>query len=237
MNNNLVFKEAEDFTNHMSNIVMQNNVRTMELSDFAKNVIRIMNLDVEDRMFVYTTNNKRVIILFAKNTPIGKKNSAYYTERMNFDNEEVDIIILPNAELLQNITNPEILLNLDYVYTFILKTPKPSVDYVSPLEIAKHLYARYYFKYKFFINSFVMDEETINSLKKDLEDRGFDTVINFQQLYDLANNKNITSEQLFGKNEILDYIDGSVYYQILDDLRYLAGESDECEDYEESSEE
>ena len=226
-----VFDEAEDFTNHMSNIVTQD-IRCIDLSNFAKTIIRIMNLDVEDKMYVYKPckSEKRVVILFAKNTEIGKNNSAYCTERVSFGEEEVDVIVLPNTDLLQNITNPEILTNLDYVYTFILKTPKPSVDYVSPIEICKHLYARYYFKMKFFINSFEMDDETIQSLKNDIEDKGFDTIINFQHIYDLANSKEITTEQLFNQNGILDYVDASVYYQILDDLKYLAGESEESEE-------
>lgn len=221
-----VFIEAEDFTEHMSNIVTHG-VRCNELSSFAKSIIRILNLDVDDEMFVYTNcNDRKVIILFAKNTEIGK-NSAYRTERVSYMNEEVDIIVLPNGELLQNITNPEILTNLDYVYAFILRTPKPSVDFVSPLEICKHLYARYYFKFKFFEDSFEMDNETVKSLREDIEDKGLDTVINFQQLYELAKNKNIFAKKLFEENGILDYIDASVYYQILDDLRYMAGEDEE----------
>lgn len=226
-----VFDEAEEFTNHMSNIITHD-VRCIDLSNFAKTIIRILNLDVEDRMYVYKPCNseKRVIILFAKDTEIGKNNSAYSTERVLFGGEEVDIIVLPNNELLQHITNPEILTNLDYVYSFILKTPKPSIDYVSPIEICKHLYARYYFKTKFFVNSFEMDDETIQSLKNDIEDKGFDTIINFQHIYNLATNKEVTTDALFNQNGILDYIDASVYYQILDDLRYFSGESEEDEE-------
>ena len=227
-----VFSDAEDFTQHMTTIVTRGVVTSNELSPFAKNIVRIMNLDVEDNMYIYKTtkDDRIVIILFAKNTPIGK-NNAYSTERVPYEGKDIDIIVLPNHDLLdKEITNSEILRNLDYVYSFILRTPKPSLDYVSPLEIARHLYARYYFKMKFFQNAFEMDQKTKDSLRQDIEDMGLDTVIDFEQIFDLAGDNTVSTDELFNKNKILDYIDASVYYTILDDLRDMVGENDDEEE-------
>lgn len=230
-----VFADAEEFTNEMIKITTSE-VKTIELTNFIRNIIRILNLDVEDHMYSYKTlkSNKRVVILFAKDTQYGKEHSMYRTERISFGKDIVEIIVLPSSKLLEHITNPEILLNLDYIYAFLLQTPKPSVDYVSPMEIAKHLYARYYFKFKFFINAFEMDNETIDSLKLDIVNSGLDTLVSFDHIYKIASNQKITSEDLFDKNEILDYIDASVYYQIVDDLQSMAGEADEEETDEET---
>lgn len=230
MKNQQVFLDAISFTSEMINITT-GKITKHEQSKFVINIIRILNLDVEEYMYTYKSmTEKNVIILFAKNTDMGK-NSVYRTERVKYRGEDVDIIVLPNESLLDEIDNETILINLDYVYAFILDTPKPSVQYVSPIEMCKHLYARYFFKYKFFIDAFVNDKETIDELKADLVRMDLDTMIKFDDLYKLAGIKGTdTAIKLFEDDEILNYIDASVYYTILDDLRLMAGEAEEDEE-------
>ena len=236
MENQHVFLDAISFTHEMTGLTNGAIKARHELSKFASNIIRILNLDVENSMYTYKSlTGKTVVILFAKNTDMGK-NSVYRTERVKHEGQDVDIIVLPNDELLDNLDNETILTNLDYVYAFVLDTPKPSVKYVSPIEICKHLYARYFFKYRFFINSFDIDSKTLEELKLDLTRMDADTMVDFETIYRLAGETVSgggaadNAIQLFEKNDILDYIDASVYYSILEDLQMMAGESEEDEE-------
>ena len=81
-----VYKDADVFTDLMINLtrngMQSQKLAATQLSEFVENIVRIINLDVEDRMEVYTApSGKQVIILFANDTKIGL-DSAYYTERI-----------------------------------------------------------------------------------------------------------------------------------------------------------
>ena len=165
------YLDAEAFTDRMIKLTknsMQSTKLSQDIPDLINNMIRILNIDVEDRMDTITCpTGKLIVILFAKNTEIGR-DCVYLRERVVYESKPVDLVVLPNNELLDELKNADILANLDYVYAFILNTKKASAEYISPIEIYKHIYARYFFKVKYFANTFELDDITINDLKTDI---------------------------------------------------------------------
>lgn len=224
-----VYKDADVFTDLMINLtrngMQSQKLAATQLSEFVENIVRIINLDVEDRMEVYTApSGKQVIILFANDTQIGL-NSAYYTERIFAKDHKVDIIVLPGDHLLNRINNAEILESLDRVYAFILETKKVSSEYISPFEIFKHMYARLFFETKYFMNTFTMDEKTTNDLIEFIKG-GSDGIVDYQCIFDDVN-LNHSVEALFDENEVLCACNSEIYYEIIDQLSAEFQEEDE----------
>ena len=224
------YADAEQLTERMIYLTrnsMMPNTLSSELSSFAKNLIRIMNLDVEERMeIIDLPTGKKLMILFAKNTEYGRY-SAYKTERVIYENNKVDIVVLPNEPLLMEISNPEILQCLDMVFAFILETQKASAQYISPMEIFKHVYARYFFKLKYFAGTFDLDEQTVNDLKTDIE-KGSDGLLSYDRIIEKIKD-NVSVTELFDQDEVLSELDTEIYYRIIDEL---SGEFDEEEEEE-----
>ena len=229
-----VFRDAEAFTDSMIKLT-SNNMQSSQLSgqalpEVVLNMIRILNLDVEERMSTVTcSTGKLIIILFAKNTVIGKK-SVYFRESLIHEGKTVNIIVLPNDELIDKLENDYIISNLDYIYTFILGTKKASAEYISPIEIYKHIFARYFFKIKYFIKTFELEDSTIDELIEDLKS-GTDGMIDYNdiatEVYD-----NTSASELFDYNACLKYFTTDSYFDIID---VLNGKYDYYEDTEEDS--
>lgn len=224
-----VYKDADVFTDLMINLtrngMQSQKLASTNLSDFAKNIIRIINLDVEDRMEVYDApSGKQVMILFANNTEIGM-DSAYYTERVFTKDHKVDIIVLPGDHLLNKINNVEILKALDNIYAFILETKKVSSEYISPLEIFKHMYARNFYEIKYFLHTFTMDEKTKNDLINHVKE-GTDELVDYECLFEDVK-CNASVEDLFDNNEVLSACNSEIYYEILDQLSEEFNEDNE----------
>ena len=233
------FQDAEAFTDRMIRLT-RNNMQSTQLSsqglpELMVNLIRILNIDVEDRMDTITCpTGKLISILFANNTDMGKQ-SVYLRENLIHEGRKVDIIILPNDELIDALNNEDILSNLDYIYAFILNTKKASAEYISPIEIYKHIFARYFFKVKYFANTFDLDEDTIEDLKKDIYD-GTGGVLSYDDLL-MEVEEGATALKLFDQNDCLKYFTADLYFDIVDELNGIDEYSDEEEEPEEKESE
>ena len=229
------YDDAEVFTQKLIHLTT-NNMKSSSLSDgltpLVENLIKIICLDVEDRSEVYDApSGKKVIILFAKNTDQGYE-SAFFCDRFIHQGKVVDLFVLPNDDLLfKRFKNPAILKALDKFYAFILETKKASAEYVSPIEIVKHIFARYYFKFKYYANSFEFDEPTVNALKNDIEE-GLDGMLSYKDVIDVV--KTEVGAEYFNNNLVLEKISSELYYQVIDELAEASGEDEyeEDEDYE-----
>ena len=224
-----VYNDAELFTQKLIYLTrnhMQSNTFVDKLSPLAENLIRIFNLDVEDRFELYDApSGKKVMLLFAKDTDIGY-DKAFFRDRFIHQGNTVDVIVLPNDDLLYKLSNADILGALNSIYAFILETKKASAEYLSPLEITKHVFARYYFKFKYFANAFELDDITINDLKEDITD-GIDDIFTYNDVMDAIKSE-IDGGDYFNDNHVFEKLSSEIYYQVIDEL--YAEESDEDED-------
>ena len=200
------YDDAELFTEKLIFLTknqMKLNTLKEGLTPLVENLIRIICLDVEDYFEVYDApSGKRVLLLFAKNTDEGYS-SAFFCDRFIHQGKAVDIFVLPNDDLLDEFRNTEILKALDKFYAFILETKKASAEYVSPIEIVKHIFARYYFKFKYYANAFVLDEKTINSMKKDIDD-SLDGMLSYNDIIKAV--KSEVGPEYFSENLLLENI-------------------------------
>ncbi len=215
-----VYDDAELFTQkiiHLTKNNMQSNTFVDRLSPLAENLIRIMNLDVEDRFELYDApSGKKVMLLFAKNTDIGYE-IAYYHDRFIHQDKKVDVIVLPNDDLLNALKNDEILQALNSLYAFILETKRASAEYISPIEVMKHTFARYYFKFKYFADAFELDDVTVNDLKTNISDE-LDGMITYDDIMDAIKSSTNKPADYFNNNTVLEKVTSEVYYQIIDEL-------------------
>lgn len=221
-----VYNDAELFTQKLIYLTknhMQSNTFVDKLSPLAENLIRIFNLDVEDRFEIYDApSGKKVMLLFAKNTEIGY-NKAYFRDRFTHQGKTVDVIVLPNDELLYELSNADILASLNNIYAFILETKKASAEYLSPLEIAKHVFARFYFKFKYFANAFELDDVTVNDLKEDIVD-GIDDIFTYDDVME-AIKSGVDGGDYFNDNHVFEKLSSEIYYHVIDEL-YAESEED-----------
>lgn len=232
------FQDAEAFTDRMirltKNGMQSNQLSSQGLPELLVNMIRILNVDVEDRMdAISCPTGKLIVILFAKNTDAGKQ-SVYTRENLIHEGRPVDIVILPNNELLDELKNANILTSLDYIYAFILNTKKASAEYISPVEIYKHIFARYFFKVKYFASTFELDDITIEDLKQDIYN-GTGGMLTYNDLM-MEIEEGASAIKLFDQNDCIKYFTTDSYFDIIDEL---SGEffEDEAEDYDEDVEE
>lgn len=223
-----VYLDAEVFTDRMiylTNNGMQNNKLSSSLSTLVVNLIRIMNLDVEDRMeIIDAPSGKTIVLLFANNTECGQ-DSVYVTERIFSGDKKVDIIVLPNDQLLNKINNAFVLSSLNNVYAFILETQKASATYISPMEVFKHVYARHYFKLKYYSTCFELDEKTIEALKKDIKD-SVSGLFEYDKMMEVVQLE-LSATDLFIDNDVLSEMESEIYFHIIDELNGAFDEEDE----------
>ena len=227
------YDDAELFTQKLIHLIknnMQLNTLRDGLTPLVENLIKIICLDVEDRFEFYDApSGKKVIILFAKDTDQGYE-SAFFCDRFEHRGTSIDLFVLPNDSLLYRFKNSEILQVLDRFYAFILETKKASADYVSPIEIAKHIFARYYFKFKLYANAFVFNDKTVNAMKKDINE-ALDGMLSYDDIISVV--KQDVGAEYFTDNLVLEKISSELYYQVIDELAESSGEVEEDEEYEE----
>ena len=229
------YDDAELFTQkliHLTKNQMRLNSFQDGLTPLVENLIKIINLDVEDRFDVYDApSGKRVLLLFAKDTDLGYSN-AFFCDRFVHQGKTVDIFVLPNDPLLDKIRNAEILSALDRFYAFILETKKASAEYISPIEIVKHIFARYFYKFKYYSEAFELDERTVAAMKNDIEE-SLEGMITYDDVIKAI--KDGKGADYFNSNEVLEKVSSEIYYQVIDELHEAVDEEDD--EYEEEDDE
>jgi hypothetical protein len=161
-----VYADAYKFVNHYASIINNGVPKSSrsELSPVCKEVKRIYNLDVEDYMKYFTTEDKKALFLFSNN-----ESNIYTTVQY----EDCIFIVVPTSSLFKNLEDKRIICGIHSVLCTILNMFMVFKQ-GSPIEIFKTIFAAYYFTIVLFGKCFEIDKYAekvmIDSISSDIGD-------------------------------------------------------------------
>lgn len=145
-----VYADAYKFVNQYASIINNGLPKSSrsELSPVCKEIKRIYNLDVEDYMKYFSTEDKKILFLFSNN-----ESKLYTTVKY----EDCIFIVVPTSSLFKTLEDKRIICGIHNVICDILNMFMVFKQ-GSTVEIFKSVFAAYYFTIVLFGKCFEIDK-------------------------------------------------------------------------------